>query len=140
VLNPRARRRSRERALQFLFGLEFTQYAWEDVIDGFWDGCPVRPSVKSYAQKLICGVSEHREELDARIMAALDNWNPERIGRIEYTLLRIALYEMLYMEDVPMPVAIDEAIEIAKQYGAEEAPRFVNGVLDRLSKNLRETS
>jgi len=125
------RRRARERALQFLFGLEFTGEPWPDALDGFWRMRPSRPSVKRYAQRLIRGVCDRRDDLDAGIAESLDRWSPGRIGRVERNILRIALYEMRYQDDVPVAVAINEALEIAKAYGADEAPRFINGVLDR---------
>lgn len=135
--DPRTRRRARERALQFLYGLAFTGYAWEDAIDAFWEQNPARPAVRRYATALIRGVCVHAEALDAEIADALVNWSPARVGTIERTVMRIALYEMRHEDDVPMGVAIDEALEVVKSYGAEGAPRFVNGVLDRLAKKLR---
>lgn len=132
MVAPNVRRRARERALQFLFGLEFTEYSWETAIEGYWDANPAKPGVKKYAEALIRGVAEHREDLDKAIEGALENWSPERVGRVERTVLRVALYEMRYHEDVPDRVAINEAIEVAKVYGGDDAPRFVNGVLDRL--------
>lgn len=126
------RRKARERVLQFLFGLEFTRYGWEDALGTFWSMAPARPSVKQYAETVIGGVYEHLGDLDRDIDAALQNWSPERVGRVERNVLRIALFEMRFMSDVPPAVAINEAIELAKIYGAEDASRFVNGVLDRL--------
>lgn len=131
AISPQVRRRARERAVQFLFGLDFTQYDWHTAIEDFWTGNPTRSSVKEYAETLIEGVITHREELDRSIAEALQNWSPERVGRIERNVLRVALYEMRYREDVPRSVAISEAIEVAKRFGADDAPRFVNGVLDR---------
>ena len=130
--HPRVGRRARERALQFLFGLDFSRAQWETAIDGFWRTYPTRPSAKKYAELVIRGVCENREALDLEIEGALQHWSPERVGRVERTLLRIALYEMRHVPDVPAKVAINEAIEIAKRYGWDEAPGFVNGVLDRL--------
>ena len=75
---------------------------------------------------------KRRQALDERIDSALRNWTPERVGRVERNILRVALYEMDYEDDVPKKVAINEAIEISKEYGSDEAPRFINGVLDRL--------
>jgi N utilization substance protein B len=132
------RRKARERALQFLFGLDFTSYAWQDGIARFWEIEPARPGVKQYAQTVIGGVCENREALDQAIAGALQNWAPERVGRVERNILRIALYEMRHVPDVPAAVAINEAIELAKSYGAEDAPRFVNGVLDRLREQNSE--
>lgn len=133
------RRKARERALQFLFGLDFSNYAWEDTIDLFWESEPTRASVKEYATTLIREVSERREDLDEEIDRAIQNWSPERVGRIERNVVRIALYEMRYRDDVPAAVAINEAVELAKLYGSDEAPRFVNGVLDRLSSGKNPT-
>jgi len=128
------RRRARERAAQFLFGLEFTQYTWRDAIEDFWTTHPAKPGVKKYAESLIQGVMENTPVLDAAIASSVDNWSPERIGHIERAILRIALYEMRHGQDVPTTVAINEAIEIAKRYGGDNAPRFINGVLDKLSE------
>lgn len=133
--NPQIRRRARERALQFLFGLDFTKYDWQDAIEEFWTTNPTRTSVKDYSMRLIQGVVNHHEELDEAIVAALENWNWDRVGRVERNILRVALFEMRYGDDVPEKVAINEAIEVAKQFGSPEAPRFVNGVLDRLTQS-----
>lgn len=118
--------------MQFLFGLDFTQYEWAEAVDDFWAINPVRPSVKEYADLLIEGVMENRSDLDRQIDGALENWSPERVGRIERNILRVALFEMRHRADVPRNAAISEAVEIAKRFGSDEAPRFVNGVLDRL--------
>ena len=137
--SPRLRRAARERALQFLFGLEFTHDDWEEALERFWTTHPARDGVKRYAHRLIKGVSTRREELDQEIAAALEHWSLERTGRIERNVLRIALFEMRYARDVPQKVAINEAIEVAKRFGADDAPRFVNGVLDRLKEGQRRT-
>ena len=126
------RSKARERALQFLFGLDFTGCAWQHALEGFWSTAPSRPSVRKYAHALIQGVCLNREALDADIDNALQNWTPERVGRVERNILRIALFEMRHAQDVPAAVAIDEAIELAKTFGADDAARFINGVLDRL--------
>ena len=157
MLGQYVRRRAREAALHFLFGLDFTSSPWESVVDDFWameadvadqlvndpddeeadeywvlERLSPNAGVREYAMQLIGGVCEHVAALDQEIATALQNWTPERVGRVERAILRIALYEMRYVPDVPPPVAINEAIEIVKRYGDDEAPRFVNGVLDRL--------
>jgi len=134
VLHPRVRRRARERAMQFLFGLDFTQYEWRSNIEGFWSAHPSRPGVRRYAEGLVRGVVENCGVLDEAIAGALENWAPERVGRVERNVLRVALYEMGFVADVPRNVAMNEAIEIARSYGGDDAPRFVNGVLDRLKE------
>jgi N utilization substance protein B len=139
VPDPLVRRRARERALQFLFGLEFTRYAWEDAIDSFWDTRPSKPAVRQYAIQLIRGVQENLTELDEEISAALQNWSADRVGRVERAILRIALHEMRHESDVPAAVAMNEAIELAKSFGTDDTPRFVNGVLDRLRRASDDT-
>lgn len=132
LISPRARRNARERAMQFLFGLDFTGYDWQDVLEKFWENNAARKPVRDYAERLIRGVVQRRDELDVLINGALDRWSPERVGRIERNVLRIALYEMRHGEDVPPGVAINEALEVAREFGANDSVSFVNAVLDRL--------
>lgn len=129
---PSERHRARERAVEFLFGLSFTGYDWRDAIPHFWETFVTREASRVYADELIEGVQDMREELDAALNGALQGWTPDRVGRIERAILRIALYEMRYRPDVPPKVAINEALELAKAYGAEESTGFINAVLDRL--------
>ncbi|MCC6698608.1 MAG: transcription antitermination factor NusB [Candidatus Hydrogenedentes bacterium] len=134
VVSPKMRRSARERAVQFLFGLDFTEYNWHDAIEDFWHVNQSRPGVKDYAETLIGGVIEHRPKLDELIAANLDKWTPDRVGRVERNVMRVALFEILYRPDVPRAVAINEAIEVAKRYGADDSARFINGVLDRIKE------
>jgi len=134
VINRNSRRRGRERALQFLFSLDFTGHSVEDKLEDFWAINPVKPGAKEYAEVLIHGVSRFQDEIDQEIAGALDNWTPDRVGFVERNVLRIALYEMRHCPDVPDSVAINEAIEVTKIFGADEATKFVNGVLDRLRR------
>jgi N utilization substance protein B len=98
---------------------------------------PVKKNIILYAEKLVRGVHEKQIDLDETIAEVLENWTPDRIGYVERAVLRIALFEMLYCDDVPASVAINEGIEVAKSFGSEEAPRFINGVLDRLREHLQ---
>lgn len=132
MISPKIRRKARERALEYLFGLEFTGNDWKDGLARFWEKHETNAPVREYAQTLIEGVAERKDALDGQIRAALTNWNWERIDPVERSVLRIALYEMTCRNDVPAAVAINEAIEIARMYGSDESPRFINGVLDRL--------
>jgi N utilization substance protein B len=131
--DPSTRRRARERALEFLFGLGFTRGDWRDALPEFWETFATRETSRHYADQLIEGVEDHRVELDEAVDGALQGWTPERVGRIERTILRIALFEMRYRADVPPRVAINEALELAKAYGAADSTGFINAVLDRLN-------
>jgi len=118
--------------LEYLFGLEATGYEWEDGLAIFWETFSTNEKARAYAELLIEGVYGQREALDARIDGALKGWSPSRVGRVERTILRIGLYEMTSLEDVPSKVAINEAIEVAKLYAMDGSPKFINGVLNRL--------
>lgn len=132
MISPQQRRKARGRAVEFLFGLEFTRYDWRECVVEFFDTFATKPAVQEYAESLIVGVKTRTAELDKHIDASLQNWTPDRVGRIERNVLRIALFEMIYGDNVPVKVAINEAIEVAKSYGSDDSPGFVNAVLDRL--------
>jgi len=87
-----------------------------------------------YAQTLVRGTVDHREEIDAMIRGQADNWRLERMPAVDRNILRLAIYEMLYERDTPKLVVVDEAIELAKKFGSEPSGRFVNGLLDGLLK------
>ena len=88
-----------------------------------------------FAQTLVNGAMEHREEVDALIRSQADNWRLERMPAVDRNILRLAIYEMLYEKDTPKLVVVDEAIELAKKFGSEQSGRFVNGLLDGLLKH-----
>ena len=126
--------------MELLFGLEFTQDEWRGALVAFWKTFETKESVREYAELLVAGAFERREELDEYIDAVLKGWTPERVGRIEGNVLRIGVFEMVFVDDVPPKVAINEAIELAKSYGTEESPGFVNAVLDRImDEKFRES-
>lgn len=88
-----------------------------------------------YAQQLVEGTVEHREEIDQLIRSQADNWRLERMPAVDRNILRLAVYEMLHEQDTPKLVVLDEAIELAKKFGSEQSGRFVNGLLDGLLKH-----
>lgn len=87
----------------------------------------------AYIQKKIDGILEKLSDLDARIDAVATGWKINRMGKVDLTIIRLALFEMVYDEDVPTGVAINEAVELAKRYGTDESPSFINGVLAKLA-------
>ena len=89
-----------------------------------------------YAQALVRGTIDHREEIDAMIRGQADNWRLERMPPVDRNILRLAIYEMLYEQDTPKLVVVDEAIELAKKFGGDESGQFVNGILDAVRKGL----
>ena len=89
-----------------------------------------------YFETLVKGIVENREQLDELIRSNLENWTLERLANIDRNLLRIAVYEMIHSEDVPVSVAMDEVIEIAKKFGDDQSSGFVNAVLSKIKDNL----
>jgi N utilization substance protein B len=134
----RVRTRGRELALQFLFQLDFQGDDYRAELDRFLDetlaGIPDAYGAKQYARELVDGVLRHRAELDALIRAAATNWELERMAVVDRNALRIGCFELLHGADVPMKVAINEAIELAKRYSTDQSGAFVNGILDRIRK------
>ena len=91
-----------------------------------------KKKTKTYIFEKVEKISEKLEEIDAKINEVSEGWKTGRMGKVDLTLIRLAVYEMLYEEDVPAKVAINEAVELAKQYGTDNSPSFVNGVLAKL--------
>ena len=94
----------------------------------------------AFADELIFGVIENVEAIDTKICEIASNWDFERIAKIDLSILRMAIYELLFRKDIPPVVTINEAIDLSKQYSAEESRRFVNGILDRLRGQLNRPS
>jgi N utilization substance protein B len=140
--NRSPRRTGRERAFQILYGWNFIQPERETFVKRtlthlFAEDEP-SSSANTFAQELIEGVLEKREQLDQLIARFSKNWRIERIAYIELTILRLSLYEILYCQQVPMKVAINEGIELSKRYGDRKSRQFVNGLLDGVAKSMAE--
>ena len=127
------RRTAREKALQALFQIDISDIDKEIAIEHVLEG----EKSDSYLTKLVDGVLSHQVSIDETIKQYLENWSLERIANVDRNILRLAAYEMIYgqADDVPVNVAIDEAVEIAKLYGDDQSGRFVNGVLSKIKEN-----
>ncbi|MFN2507546.1 MAG: transcription antitermination factor NusB [Chthoniobacterales bacterium] len=136
------RRMARQAAVQFHFWRDLHHGDALEKMDEFWEFCPAKPSVRDFAQPLIDGMVAHLPEIDERIARYCENYDFRRIAPVDRNVLRLAIYEMLYRDDIPPVVSINEAIELAKTFGGSDSGRFVNGILDRvkddLSRPLRE--
>ena len=131
-----ARRSGREAALQMLFQLEASSVSPDQAIELFWRTFEADPEGRSYADALLRGVAEHVRVIDERVAGASKNWRLERMSRVDRNLLRLGTYELMFRADVPRAVILDEAVELAKSFGTEESPSFVNGVLDRIADDI----
>lgn len=94
--------------------------------------------LKVFTRNLVDGTCDHIDEIDERIRAAAENWEMTRMAALDRNILRMAVYELAYCDDIPPKVAINEAIDLAKQFGAEESGQFVNGILDKIKRTLDE--
>lgn len=130
------RRRGREAALQLLYAVEITQVSVEEVLASSWAHALTAARTREFTGALLRGVIASRDEIDDLIREWSANWSLERIGLVERNILRFAIYELLFMPEIPPNVTINEAIEVAKRYGAEDAPSFINGILDRIKNQV----
>ncbi len=132
------RRHARELALQLLYQHELTQAPLEEMKVHFegWRGAS--ESEKTFANELVVGTLDHREEIDKQLDQQTAHWRFDRLAAVDRNILRLALFELMHNRDTPAAVVIDEAIEVAKKFGAEESPKFVNGVLDGFVKRTQE--
>ena len=134
----KARRRARAMVLQCLYELDFTSHSFDEAFRHRLKAQPLSNHNERFARSLGKGVTLHREELDQIIAELAPEWPIDQIAAIDRNILRLAVYEMLFESDTPKKVAINEAVELAKQFGGESSPRFINGVLGNLaSKNER---
>ena len=132
------RRRDRELAVQVLFHLEFSPGDPRAAFDLICEDFRSQESVKLFSAQLVQGVCENQDKLDALIVSASKNWRLERMARLDKCILRLAAFEILFMEDIPPKVSIDEAVEIGKKFGGEDSGSFINGVLDNIYNTLLE--
>ena len=133
-----SRRRARELALQLLYQHEVTAAPPEQMQVDFEEWRGATEGIREFADLLLRGTLAHLDEIDAVLERQTAHWRLERLAAVDRNILRLALYELLYQTDTPHAVVIDEAIEIAKKYGAEESARFINGVLDGFVKRRAE--
>jgi len=155
------RREARERAVQFLFQHDLNPPAnMDEALDHFWESQrapaiaeekgpatwgqktelpPItaeETATRLFADKLIRGVIEHRDGVDAKIKEHAANWDLHRMAVVDRNILRLAIYEMLYRDDIPPVVSINEAVDIAKRFSTEDSGKFVNGILDKIKGEL----
>ena len=132
------RRRARELALQLLYQFELTDAAPEEMQAGFEEWKSAGENVREFADNLLRGALDKIDEIDAELVKQTTHWRLERLAAVDRNILRLAMYELIYESDTPHAVVIDEAIEIAKKYGAKDSGRFVNGVLDGFVRRRSE--
>ncbi|MBK0418155.1 transcription antitermination factor NusB [Leucobacter sp. CSA1] len=132
-----ARTKARKRALDMLYQADVRDERLSAIVNAEADrasGEPDRMASWLYAREIVDGVQDHREEIDELIASYAQGWTLERMPNIDRALLRLATWEILHNDEVPAAVAIDEAVELAKEYSTDDSGRFVNGVLGRIAE------
>jgi transcription antitermination protein NusB len=124
------RHQARERALQILFQHDIHGKG-SIKLEDFWKEFTATDDAKAFAEQLVKGVLDHQQDLDAVITKYATNWKIDRMPIVDRNILRAGLFELLWMQEVPAKVTMDEAIELAKSFGDDEASKFVNGILDK---------
>ncbi|MCM3027727.1 transcription antitermination factor NusB [Bacillus safensis] len=128
------RRTAREKALQTLFQIDVSNIDPKEAITHALDEQESDP----FFEELVFGVLEQKDKLDDMISRHLVNWKLDRIANVDRAILRLSVYEMVYQEDIPVSVSMNEAIELAKLFGDDKAPKFVNGVLSNIKNDLKQ--
>lgn len=123
------RKHARESAMKLLYQMEINKDFSKDAIDIFFENNSFNLGEKLYIDNAVETIITNLDEIDSCIKKYIDGWQLSRLARVDLSILRIALYEITYREDIPIQVSINEAIEIAKKYSTDESSRFINGVL-----------
>ena len=132
------RRQARELAMQALFYMDIRKDASEETLEYFCGCfCPPKKS-RPFFRKLVNGVLETKGQIDALVERYSQNWNISRMSCVDRNVMRIAVYEMLYCDDIPPKVSINEAVDIGKKFGTQESGAFINGIMDSIREALVE--
>ena len=132
------RQKSREKAMELLFSMELSKNSYEETIENFIEDYEMDLNTidVEYIKRVVKIVADNLEAIDERVIQSLVNWKLDRVSKVNLTILRLAVGEMMFIEDVPGSVAINEAVELTKKYSDEKSCSFVNGVLDKVLKSL----
>ncbi len=131
------RRTAREWVLQLLFQQDMNPRELPALFDEFWKEHATDAETREFTESLVEAVGRNRMAIDMALSEAADNWRVGRMGVVERSVLRMAAAEMLYRDDIPPVVSINEAVDLAKYFSKRESGRFVNGILDRVRKGLQ---
>jgi N utilization substance protein B len=130
------RRQARELAMQALFYMDMRNNLSTGMLESFCGNFDPPPKSRAFFLKLVNGVLENRGELDALIKQFSKNWDISRMSSVDRNVMRIAVFELLYCEDIPPKVSINEAVDVGKKFGTEESGAFINGIMDSIRAEL----
>jgi N utilization substance protein B len=132
------RRIAREQALKAFYQMDVAKARPEEAFRTVTTGLVLKPDNKGYLQELIWGMWENRSRIDELIDRFAVDWTVERLSRVDRAILRLAVYELLYCQDIPASVSINEAVELCKKYSGPQSGPFVNGILGAIHRFLQE--
>ncbi|NIO49537.1 MAG: transcription antitermination factor NusB [Candidatus Aminicenantes bacterium] len=132
------RRKAREETLRILFRLEFENKQIEKTLNQYWESKEASEEIKEYSTWLVKGIISDQAKIDNIIQQVSEHWRISRMALVDRNILRMAVFELLYEENIAPAIIINEAIEIAKKYSGDEAATFVNGILDAIRKDLKD--
>lgn len=133
-----ARHKARECAVQILYEMDLTGQGLEEAANIFRDSFKIPQKAYDFCIHLIHGVQLHRKEINELIQTASENWRLDRMSLVDRNILRLAVFELMYREDIPPKVSINEAVELGKKFGTEESGAFINGILDAIYYNKQQ--
>ena len=131
----RKRTLAREFALQVLYQTDITHDSYDVSLDNFWQAHSeenIEEEIRKFTDELVKGVSEKLDVIDAKIAQHATNWQLKRMAVVDRNILRMGCFELMFRDDIPFKVSINEAVELAKKYSSLEASKFVNGILDKI--------
>jgi len=129
------RHKAREFTLQILFQRDFLETRIEEIQRLFWADISTPPEVRIFSDRLVSGVVDNQEQIDRLLADYSENWTLERMTGVDRNILRMAIYEILYCDEIPKNVTINEAVEIGKRFGSEDSGAFVNGIIDKIARD-----
>lgn len=133
----RKRTKARECALQILYEINITKNDYSHCINDYWRGADKEAGpIVEFANLLVTGVVKNLGRIDTLISGCATNWHIDRMAVVDRNILRLATYELLFLKDIPPKVSINEAIDIAKKFGDVDSGKFVNGVLDKINREI----
>ncbi|MCT8138703.1 transcription antitermination factor NusB [Anaerobacillus sp. CMMVII] len=128
------RRLARVKAVQSLFQVDMSGTDKEEAISNVLEEDEVKDT---FLDQLVSGTLENLEEIDQLFKSHLENWKIDRVGNVDRAVIRMAIFEMKFLEDIPLNVSLNEAVDVAKSFGGDESGRFVNGVLSKVAETLK---
>lgn len=132
-----SRKKARIAEMQLLYQMDINQDYDQSNLEGFLENYTFTGDEIDYIKRVTVGIIAHLEEIDRLIENNLEGWALHRLAKVDKVILRLAVYEFLYRDDIPREVSINEAVEIAKNYSSDDSPKFINGILGSIYQNLK---